>query len=106
MKKIPSFLKNKYALTALLFVIWLSFFDRNNFISQYSDRQELKKIQSDKAFYLKEITQNKEDMDDLMSDKEHLEKYGRERYMMKKDDEDIFLIISDSTEENTEYSEK
>jgi cell division protein FtsB len=96
LKNVPSWLKNKYALTAIAFVIWLCFFDRNDFISQYSYRQELQKLENDKAYYLTEIEKNKKDMDELMSDQDHLEKYAREKYLMKKDDEDIYLIVEDS----------
>lgn len=95
-RKIPSWLRNKYVLTTLAFVIWVAFFDRNDLFSQYTYRQELKKLEVDKAYYAREIEQNKIDMDELMSDPEHLEKYAREHYLMKRDNEDIFLFVEDS----------
>lgn len=95
-RKIPSWLRNKYALTTLAFVIWVAFFDRNDLFSQYTYRQELRKLEVDKEYYAREIEQNKIDMDELMSDPEHLEKYAREHYLMKRDNEDIFLIVEDT----------
>ena len=59
----------------------------------------------EKAYYLKEIDQNKIDMHELMSDNQHLEKFARERYLMKKDDEDIFLILPEKKSEETSFVE-
>jgi len=91
--RIPSWLKNKYSFTIIAFIVWVGFFDRNDFFSQYSYRQELKKLQSDKAYYIAEIEKNKIDMKELTSDPEHLEKYAREHYLMKRDNEDVFMIV-------------
>ena len=98
-------IKNKYVITSVIFLVWLLFFDRNDIFSQYSYRKQLKKLEADKAYYVTEIEKNKVDMLQLMSDPEHLEKYARERYMMKKDDEEIFLILPDSTEKEVEFKE-
>ena len=95
MKRIPSFFKNKYAICIIAFAVWMLFFDRNDFISQYSYRQDLKKLETDKDYYKQQIEQNKTDTKELMSDPKHLEKFARERYLMKKDNEDIFLIVYD-----------
>ncbi len=59
----------------------------------------------DKQYYVAEIEQNKKDMNELMSDKQHLEKFARERYLMKKDNEDIFLIVSENKNEETAFVE-
>ena len=59
----------------------------------------------EKAYYLKEIDQNKIDMHELMSDNQHLEKFARERYLMKKDDEDIILILPEKKSEETAFAE-
>lgn len=98
-------IKNKYVITSVVFLVWLLFFDRNDIFSQYSYRKQLKKLEADKAYYVEEIEKNKVDMKQLMSDPEHLEKYARERYLMKKDDEEIFLILPDSAEKEVEFKE-
>lgn len=103
MKRIPSWLKNKYVLSIIVFFVWMMFFDRNDFISQFSYRQDLKKLETDKEYYQKEIEQNKKDMQELMSNPKHLEKFARERYMMKKDNEDIFLIVYDQPKKKDHF---
>ncbi len=104
-KKIWPHLKNKYAITSLAFIVWMLFFDRNDLISQFSYRSELHKLLADKEYYLSEIERNKKDMHELMSDMEHMEKFARERYLMKKDDEEIFLILPEKKDEATAYEE-
>ena len=87
-------MRNKYFITSLAFVIWLLFFDKNDLFSQLSYRRQLKELEVDKEYYLQEIARNKEDMKELMSDPEHLEKYARERYLMKKDNEEVFVFVN------------
>jgi cell division protein FtsB len=98
-RKLHPGLRNKFVLTGIAFVIWLAFFDRNDLYSQYTFRKQLHKLEVDKEYYVKGIEQNKKDMEELMSDPGHLEKYARERYLMKRDNEEIFLILPDSTQE-------
>jgi len=97
--KIPPWVKNKYFLTVVAFIIWVCFFDKNDLISQFSFRRQLKELEEDKAYYIREIEKNKKDMTELMSDPEHLEKYAREHYLMKKDDEEIFIIMRDTVKD-------
>lgn len=97
--KIPPWLKNRYVLIIIIFLVWMTFFDRNDFISQYTYRQELKKLEADRDYYLKEIEYNKKAAHELMSNPENLEKFAREKYLMKKDDEEIFLIVEEKKKE-------
>src|SRR5580765_8442881 len=90
-QKLLPVLKNKYVFTPLIFIIWLAFFDKNDFISIYSYRQQLKTLKKDNQYYMDEIKSNKEKLYELMSNKANLEKFAREKYLMKKDDEDIFV---------------
>ena len=85
-------LKNKYVFTPILFIIWLAFFDKNDFISQYSSHCQLKKLQTEKQYYLDEVKNNKEKLYELMSNQANLEKFAREKYLMKKESEDVFII--------------
>lgn len=99
-KKQPVFLnylnkcRNKYFLTALSFLVWLSFFDRNDFITTTAYRSQLHKLQSEKTFYEGEISKNKENLNELRTNSENLEKYAREKYYMKRDNEDVFVILA------------
>jgi len=104
-RKVLPVLKNKYVFTTLAFLIWLSFFDKNDFISEYSYRQQLKSLREDKEFYLNEIKVNKEKLNELMSSPANLEKFAREKYYMKKDNEDVFVIVYNEPVKEEKYIE-
>ncbi|MFN8142800.1 MAG: septum formation initiator family protein [Bacteroidia bacterium] len=91
-KYIP-YIRNKYTLTFLGFLIWLSFFDRNDFITTMSYRQKLSELKNEKEYYEEEILKNKAYLNDLQTNRENLEKFGREKYFMKRDNEDVFVIL-------------
>jgi cell division protein DivIC len=89
--------KNKYLLTALGFTIWILFFDARDFItSHFRERGELMKLEQSKKYYEQQITATKEELQQLRSNPALLEKYAREKYLMKKDNEDLFLIREDN----------
>jgi cell division protein DivIC len=77
----------------VLFFVWMIFFDKNNVINQIELRKNLRQYQKQKQFYLQQIAADSEATYDLMSDSVHLEKFARERYFMKKDSEDVFLMV-------------
>lgn len=91
-KKYLNFFKNKYILTTLLFIIWLLFFDQNNLLDRKRSMAEYKQLLKDKAFYLEKIEEDRKRLEELQTNNANLEKFAREQYLMKKDDEDIFVI--------------
>lgn len=94
-KNIHPVFRNKYFLTILVFVIWLSFFDQNNLISQYRLSEKVNDLKEKKEFYQKEIKKDRKAARELKTNLNTLEKYAREKYLMKREDEDIFLIIDE-----------
>ena len=88
---------NKYFLSILGIVAWISFFDKNDIMSQYELRQKLKLLRMEQKYYLDEISKSKNDMNELKTNPANLEKFAREKYLMKKDKEEIFVIVKDST---------
>ncbi len=94
-KRIPPYLKNKYVVAFLAFVIWVMFFDRNSMIIQYRLSNTLHGLESEKTWYKQEINNDSTALYELQHDNEKLEKVAREKYLMKKDNEDIYLIIKD-----------
>lgn len=88
---IPSWLKNKYLLTLIGFVVWMLFFDERDFFTIGHYKQELKDLQQSKNYYMAEIKANQ---DKLHITTNTLEKIAREKYYMKRDNEDLFLIQS------------
>lgn len=91
--KLLPYLKNKYVLTTITIFVWMLFFDRNDFISQYSYSKKLNQLEQDKKYYIEEIQKVKTDKEELFNNHKTIEKFAREKYLMKKDDEDIFMII-------------
>ena len=91
--KIPSVFKNRYVATVTIFFIWMLFFDQNDIFSQMQLKSELTQVQTDKAYFESEITRTEEDLEDLMTNDEKLEKFAREKYLMKKSNEELFVIV-------------
>lgn len=90
---IPSWLKNKYFLTAIGFTVWILFFDARDFItSHFREKGELQKLEKSKKYYEQQIAATKQELDQLRTNPAVLEKYAREKYLMKRDNEDLFLI--------------
>ena len=92
MKKIPSILLNKYLLALTGFLVWMIFFDQKDFFYNTDRANELRKLQEKKAYYTAEITKAKQELLDLQGNPAAIEKFGRERYMLKKDGEDVFIV--------------
>ena len=84
---------NKYFLTTLAFVLWMVFFDSNNLMTRNKLQEKLDVLNLEKQFYLQEIKKDSTLTHQLMSDSTQLEKFARERYLMKKEKEDLFLVI-------------
>lgn len=92
-EKIPFWLKNRYSLTLLVFTVWMLFFDTNDAFMLYKLKSELHTIQSEKEYFQERIEETRSDLDNLLNDNEKLEKFAREKYLMKNDNEDIFVIV-------------
>lgn len=88
---------NIYVLVLTIFVIWMAFFDTNSLLIHRELQQEINKLEQQKDFLQKEIEKDKKLLNEL-NDPKALEKYAREKYYMKKDNEEVFLIeYEDST---------
>jgi cell division protein DivIC len=89
---IPKILRSKFFIAGIGFAAWLLFFDKNDFFAQRERRQELRALQESKRHYLSEIKKEKEFAENLKNDPATIEKFAREKYGMKKDNEDLFII--------------
>lgn len=95
--KILKILKNKYILALLALVIWLTFFDDNDFFTRRNINKNLKGLREQRDFYKSEILKDSITIDMFENNMEALEKFAREEHLMKKDNEVIFLFnYSDS----------
>ena len=91
--KIPPILKNKYLLTGVAFLVLMLFLDRNNLVSQYKMRKELNGLRQELQFYRDQAQKDSAELSRLTGDSLELEKLGREKYLMKRDSEDIYIIV-------------
>lgn len=87
-----SLLKNKFLLASAAFVVWMLFFDRNDVFTQMERKSELKQLKESKAYFEKQIAENRLFSKDLQFNASAIEKYAREKYLMKRDNEDLFII--------------
>ncbi|MBN1199158.1 MAG: septum formation inhibitor [Bacteroidales bacterium] len=92
-KKILNIILNKYFLTSVAFLVWLFFFDSNNIILRLRLNNQLNELRREKQFYLDEIQKDSILTQKLLNDTAELERFAREKYLMKKDNEDVFLMV-------------
>ena len=85
-------LRNKYSLSLILFFVWIVFFDSNNLIERTGNLRRVHTLEKDKIYYETKITEDMNKLEELEGNSENLEKFAREQYLMKKANEDIFII--------------
>lgn len=96
--RMPSWMKNRYIITILIFLIWIVFLDPNNLISRVRDVRARNRLVHEREYYLKRIEEDRRKLEELRTSDENLEKFAREQYRMKKPDEDLFIIVTPDEE--------
>jgi cell division protein DivIC len=86
-------LRNKYILTSVLFVLWMLMFDQNNLNERRKNNRDYNQLLKEQEYFLKKIEENRKRIQELKTNNDNLEKFAREQYLMKKDNEDIFIIV-------------
>jgi len=86
--------RNFYLIVGFFFLVWLTFFDSNDLYTQIKQTAKLKGLADEKAFYLEKIEEVKIDREELLSNDDLLEKFAREKYLMKKPEEDLYVIVA------------
>ena len=89
---IPDWLKSKYLIAGTFFIIWMFFFDPKDITSDFIRRDKLNELQNSEEHLKQLITESHKELDLLKNDAQSIEKYAREKYMMKKDNEDLFIL--------------
>ncbi|HEX4876341.1 MAG TPA: septum formation initiator family protein [Chitinophagaceae bacterium] len=89
---IPAWLKNKYFLSFAAFCAVMLFLDRNDLFTQMERRKELRELQQSKRYYTSQIEAESKELEALKNNPATLEKYAREKYLMKRDNEELFLV--------------
>jgi cell division protein DivIC len=95
-RKVFSILSNKYLIALVVFGVIMLFTDHNNIFEQMDRKQELKELQTKKVYYQQEIEKTKKELADLSNNSAALEKYAREKFLMKRDSEDVFVVDSNN----------
>jgi len=83
---------NKYLIVLTGFIVYVVFFDNHNLILRSKMDKKIKELEKEYNYYSDEIKVNKQIINDLQTNDAYLEKFAREKYLMKKDNEEIFII--------------
>ena len=93
--KLLKIIINRYLVATLAFLVWIIFFDNYSLIRQYKLNRQLQGVEEMKQHYRSQIEENKKELQELMTDKKTLEKFAREKYLMKRDNEDVYVVIKE-----------
>lgn len=94
---VKKYVLNRYFITIFLFLIWMIFFDSTSFLVIYDLNKEINKYEKKLDYYKTEYHKYDDFYKKLMHNKSEKEKYAREHYFMKKKDEEIFILVADSS---------
>ncbi len=92
LKRLPPAFRNFYFVTGISFLIWMTFLDSNDLINRFGLSSKLNVLENEKEYYQEKIKEVQKDREELMGTNELLEKFAREKYLMKKETEDIYII--------------
>ena len=92
LRVIPSFLRNKFLVAVTAFAVWMLFFDKNDLFAQLERRNELRELNKSKDYFTEQIEQERRFSKELKDNPAAIEKFAREKYFMKRDGEDLFLV--------------
>ncbi|MDH5598791.1 MAG: septum formation initiator family protein [Cyclobacteriaceae bacterium] len=93
--KIPRIFKNFYFITGFLFLIWMLFIDSTDIISQFKLKNQLNSLEKQKSYYEEQIDLIETDYENRVNNPEQLERFAREQYYMKKESEELFVIVKE-----------
>ena len=93
LKKIPKSFRNFYFITIVIFLFWMLVLDSNNLIARFQLSSKLNSLENEKEYYQEKIEEVEKDHNELFGDRESLEKFAREKYLMKKEKEDIYIVV-------------
>ena len=95
MKKVLKYSSNFYVLATLAFLVWMIFIDSNNLPTQWRLTKQLWELEDQKEYYRMKKNQIKQDRNALFGNPELLEKFAREKYLMKKPTEDLYVVVEE-----------
>lgn len=93
LKKVANIFRNKYISATVLFVIWIAFFDQTSLIYDVHLTHKENQLKAQKIYYEKQTQVATEQLKELQTDPSNLEKFAREKYFMKKTNEDVYVLV-------------
>ena len=94
-KKLPGIFRNFYFVSLAIFFAWMLLLDSINLVARYQLGSKLNALEDEKEYYEEKIQEVKKDRSELFGDRESIEKFAREKYLMKKESEDIYIIVEE-----------
>ena len=88
-------LRNKYLIAVLVFLVWLLVFDRNSLVDRVRYIRIRQDMEDEKQYYIEKIEKDSRRLNELKTDRDNLEKFAREQYLMKRENEDVFVIVQE-----------
>ena len=96
--RLPAWMKNRYVITLIVFLVWITLLDPNNLISRAREIRTRNRLEREMEYYMGRIEEDRRKLNELRTSNENLEKYAREQYRMKRPDEDLFIIVTPEEE--------
>ena len=97
-----NFFRNKYILALTVFAVLMLFIDHNDIFNQLDRKKQLNDLLASKKFYQQQIDLTKKNLADLQNNSSALEKYAREKYLLKRDNEDIFVVSAPNDQKKSD----
>ena len=95
LNRVPKFFKNFYFVTGAVFLIWIGFLDSMNLVSRFSLTRKLNNLEGEKEYYQERIVEVEHDREELFGNNRALEKFAREKYLMKKGTEHVYVVVEE-----------
>ena len=94
---IPAWIKNKFFIAIAVFAFIILFFDKNDLFTQMDRNRQLHELLQSKQYFTDRIATEQAILDQMKTNPGILEKYAREKYLMKRDNEDLYIIPENSS---------
>lgn len=88
-------LRTKYGIALTLFILWIGFFDEHSLLQHFQNNNKLAQLSEQESFLRNKITSDKRKIKELQTSQTNLEKFAREEFLMKKENEDVFVIVEE-----------
>ena len=98
-----NFVFNRYFLVGFVFVIWMIFFDQNSLITHRELDKQIRNLERDEAYFRENLEHENAKLKMLQDNPAEIERIAREKFFLKKDNEDIFIIQQEFKKKTTKH---